>query len=200
MPHATVFVGAASLFSIVARAVATKRARPIDKNVRAWMQRHRYDTLDIGVKPVTLLSLPPLVVSAMAVLAWRLKSQGRDRAALAVALSPVLASTAGQSFTTFLPQQNPPDRRVAPGRGVVEASFPSGHVTGVLTEALTIGYVLSRERPTSRRALALLAAWPLLVATTRVYRNRHWTSDVVGGLLAGTAVAAITTMVYEIAQ
>jgi membrane-associated phospholipid phosphatase len=82
---------------------------------------------------------------------------------------------------------------------VVEASFPSGHVTGLVAETLTTGYVLSREELLSPRMAALLVVWPIIVAATRVYRDRHWASDAAGGLFAGTAVAAVTTMLYECA-
>jgi len=192
--NAGVLLAAGGLFALVARAVATKRSRPHDERVRRWTQARRVHSVDVATKPVTLLSLPALVVTGTITLAAWLKKEDRHAAAIAVALAPVLAMTAGQSFTTFLPQQRPPDNE----RGnVEEASFPSGHVTGVVAEALTIGYVLSREELVSLRGISLLAAWPLIVAAARVYRDRHWASDAIGGLLAGTAVAAFTTGIYE---
>jgi membrane-associated phospholipid phosphatase len=190
----SVLLGAAGLFALIARAVATRRARPLDIRARAWAQRHRTHTLDVAAKPVTVLSLPVVVVTGTVTLALWLNREDRRAAAFAVALAPVLAMTAGQGFTSFLPQQNSPDND---GARVVKASFPSGHVTGVAAEALTIGYILSRERLASRRGVSLLVAWPLIIAVSRVYRDRHWASDAVGGLLAGTAVAAMTTGAYE---
>jgi membrane-associated phospholipid phosphatase len=196
-PHAVVFLGAATLFSFVAMSVATKRSRKIDRRVRDWTQQRRVHALDLAAKPITYLSLPAVVVSGTLLLALRMKMQSRDRAALTLALTPLIGAMAGQSFTSFLPQQNPPDRHFPLWAGETEASFPSGHVTGLVAETLTIGYVLSREGLMSRRTAAFLAVWPMIVAAARVYRDRHWASDAVGGFLAGTAVAALATMVHN---
>lgn len=38
--------------------------------------------------------------------------------------------------------------------------------------------------------------WPLLLGFTRVYRDRHWASDVLAGWIAGTAVAAASALLY----
>jgi membrane-associated phospholipid phosphatase len=195
---ALVLLAAAGLFSFIARRVATKRSEPLDQEVREWAQAHRASSLDLAAKPVTLLSVPLLVVGATAALIWRLQQDGRRRAAIAVAVTPVAAAVAGQSFTTFLSQRNPPDKGDAPDGEVSEPSFPSGHTTGVTAEALVVAFILSQEELATPRTLALLAAWPLLVGITRVYRDRHWVSDVLGGWAAGTAVAAGAALLYGV--
>lgn len=128
---------------------------------------------------------------------WWLHGEGRNEAAFAVAFAPVAAATVGQGFTSFLHQQrNPPDKSGTPDGGAVEASFPSGHTTGVTAEALSIAYILQHEGLSSAPVLAALVGWPLLVGITRVYRDRHWASDVLAGWIAGTAVAAVSALVY----
>jgi membrane-associated phospholipid phosphatase len=192
-----VLLAAAGLFSLIARRVHTKRAEPFDQGTREWIQYHRAAAVDAITRPVTLLSIPLVVVAATAAVVWRLQRDGRKHAAFAVAVTPFVAATAGQSFTTFLTQRNPPDVGDAPQGEVTEPSFPSGHTTGVTAEALAVAYVLTREELATPALLGLLVAWPLLVGVSRVYRDRHWISDILGGWAAGTAVAAMVALLYQ---
>jgi undecaprenyl-diphosphatase len=191
-----VALGAAAVFALIARRVATGAAQPGDRAVRDAVQSHRSAALDVAVKPVTLLSLPVLVVTGTAALVWHLHQTGRRAAAVAIGVTPLIAGTAGQAFTTFLHQRNPPDSRDAPYGEVTEPSFPSGHTTGVTAEAIAIGFVMANEGLAPPELLAALLAWPLLVGTTRVYRDRHWMSDILGGWAAGVSVAALGVAVY----
>ena len=193
---AVTLVVAAGLFTRIARRVATKEAEPVDQALRERVQEHRSPVIDVAVKPVTIVSLPLLVVGGTAALVWHLHRSGRRDAAIAIGVAPVIAAIAGQSFTTFLHQRNPPDAGDAPGGEVSEPSFPSGHTTGVTAEALAVAFVLASEGLASGEALAGLIVWPLLVGVTRVYRDRHWLSDILGGWAAGTGVAAASILLY----
>jgi membrane-associated phospholipid phosphatase len=195
---ALVLLAAAGVFSLIARRVTTRQSESLDQTVRDWAQGHRTSSLDIAAKPVTLLSVPLLVVGATAALVWRLQRDGRRQAAIAVAVTPLAAAAAGESFTTFLAQRNPPDKGDTPDGEVSEPSFPSGHTTGVTAEALAVAFILAQEELATPATLSLLAAWPLLVGITRVYRDRHWVSDVLGGWAAGTAVAAGAALLYGV--
>ncbi|MDB4877855.1 MAG: hypothetical protein JWM41_4301 [Gemmatimonadetes bacterium] len=195
---ALLVVGAAGLFAFIARGVATRRSQRLDERARAWTQARRTAGVDVAVKPVTLLSLPLLVMSATAALVWWLHRDGREAAARTIALTPLVAGVAGQSFTTFLAQRNPPDVGESPTGEVTEASFPSGHTTGVTAEALAIAYVLQQEGLSTTPVAAALIAWPLLVGVTRVYRDRHWLSDILAGWTAGIGVAAAAALLYRL--
>ena len=92
---------------------------------------------------------------------------------------------------------NPPDHPDTGNGERAEATFPSGHTTGVTAEALAIAYILSREKLASPAVLAALLAWPFVVGVTRLYRDRHWLSDVLAGWVAGTAVATVSVLVYQ---
>ena len=106
----------------------------------------------------------------------------------------------GQSFTSFFAQRNPPDHPVTGTGEPTEATFPSGHTTGVTAEALAIAYILAREKLASPGVLAALLAWPFVAGVTRLYRDRHWLSDVLAGWVAGTAVATISVLLYQASQ
>lgn len=191
-----VLVTAALLLAFIARKVAARETTSIDQRVREVMQARRSHALDVAVKPITLLSIPLLVFAATAALAWWLYHIGRHNAALATIVTPVVAAALGQAFTSFFPQPTPPETTEKKD-GKPPATFPSGHTTGVTAEALAIAFVLSSEQFASPVTIALLLACPVLVGVTRLYRDKHWFSDTVAGWLAGTAVAAISVLLYQ---
>ena len=191
-----VLLVAAGLFGFIARKVERGETERLDRETHEAVKSHQFTALDVAAKPVTLTSIPILVVSATAALVWRLHQEGRNNASVAIAFAPVAAAAVGQSFTMFFKQRNPPDVVAPPGAEATEASFPSGHTTGITAEALSIAYVLQREGLASPPVLAGLLGWPLLVGVTRIYRDRHWISDVLAGWVAGTAVAAVSAILY----
>lgn len=73
------------------------------------------------------------------------------------------------------------------------AGYPSGHTFVGLAFAWGILAYLEARRPwwwagPKRRLLTVLfAIWPLVVGGSRIYLDAHWASDIVGGLLLGTA-------------
>jgi membrane-associated phospholipid phosphatase len=198
IPGATaVLVTAAVLLALVAKKVSAKETEPVDKDIREVLQENRTPALDVAAKPITVMSIPLVIVAATASLVWWLHESDRNDAALAIGLTPILAAAAGQSFTMFFPQQSPPDATSAPTGKAPEATFPSGHTTGVTAEALAIAYILSREKLASPTTLAALLAWPLVVGVTRLYRDRHWFSDVLAGWIAGIGVASLSVIFYQ---
>ena len=192
-----VLLAASCVLTLIVDKYRRGETQSADDSVRDVIQPARNPALDLAARPVTVLSIPIVVVSATAALVWWLHHEGRNEAAFAVAFAPVAAASLGQGFTSFLHQQrNPPDKADAPSGTAVEASFPSGHTAGVTAEALSIAYILQNEGLSSAPILAALAGWPLLVGITRVYRDRHWASDVLAGWIAGTAVAAASALLY----
>jgi membrane-associated phospholipid phosphatase len=71
--------------------------------------------------------------------------------------------------------------------------FPSGHTTAAAAFAVMLIYIASRERWPHRTRGTLVAVAVLLaglVGWARIMLHAHWPSDVLGGLLIGTACAA----------
>jgi membrane-associated phospholipid phosphatase len=191
-----VFLAAAMLSAFVARKVVTNKLDAVDRRIRQALQTLRTKALDLATKPITILSLPLLVVSATAALAWWLHRTDHNAAAIAIAVTPILAAITGQSFTMFFPQHPPPN---APEGGAGKkkvGTFPSGHTTGVTAEAFAFAYILHGEQLVSPVVLAVLLAWPFVVGVTRLYRDRHWFSDVLAGWIAGVGVASISVILY----
>ena len=189
-------VTAAALLVLIARKVAASETKSFDDKVRRFLQAHRTRALDVVTKPITLLSIPLVIVAATLVVVWWLHHIGRNNAALAIGVTPIMAAALGQAFTSFFPQPKAPET-VVEESGKSPATFPSGHTTGVTAEALVIACVLFSEKLISPAAIAGLLAWPLLVGVSRMYRDRHWLSDTVAGWMSGIGVASIAVLLYQ---
>lgn len=123
--------------------------------------------------------------------------RSRRTGAGAVFLAGVAATALNPTFDHLLPQPPPP-----PGhRSRRKPVFPSGHAFGPSAISLATAYVLTRERM-ARPGIAFPAALavPAFTAVPRMMQEKHWASDVLGGLLAGVALAAACTAVYEAAR
>jgi membrane-associated phospholipid phosphatase len=180
------FATSVSVFAIITANVASGAARPVDEEVRRRIRRLRSPAFDAVSTVATVASAPAILVASSLLVAFRCRHFG-VRVWLPIAASPALAMTAGRCFTEILPQQYSPggnDRQR-------EACFPSGHTTGAAAEMFTIACVLRRERLVSRPIAAAIALVPLVGGVNRLYRDRHWMTDIAAGLSAGTAIAML---------
>lgn len=186
-PAATVVgVSALAALGVLSVLVATGRTEHLDDAVSElfrpggdWgLLQRRVDVVVEGLRPVVVLPLLALLSACVSLLRrswWPLACTG-----LATGLA--VAGTVGL--------------KAAVGRvdyhgdlGALGGSFPSGHVVTLVVAASCVA-LLVRERP-GRWAWSLVAlaaatmSWALLVQTA------HWFTDVLGGLLLGTAVVAV---------
>ncbi|HEY2091787.1 MAG TPA: phosphatase PAP2 family protein [Thermoanaerobaculia bacterium] len=180
-------VGAVSagVFVLTASAVAAGTARDVDERLRERFVRARSPRLDALSAVVTPLTSPALLIACSLATAVRFRRLGATVWA-PIASAPFLAMIAGRCFTATMPRQYAPTS----SDGKPEVSFPSGHTTGATAEALTISYILRRRRLLGRGPAMAMLLVPLIGGLNRLYRDRHWSSDIVAGLSAGSAIAA----------
>ncbi|MDQ3243200.1 MAG: phosphatase PAP2 family protein [Gemmatimonadota bacterium] len=142
-----------------------------------------YAGKDAGIIPLGL---------AVAAGLWTKGSRGGAGAVIGAVCA---ASGLSHLFELVLPHRTPPPGR----RDPLNPSFPSGHALRTSALILTASYVLSRESKLDPRVIggsALLLAG--LTGIDRILLDRHWTTDVAAGWLAGLSVSSIAGSGYEV--
>jgi membrane-associated phospholipid phosphatase len=155
----------------------------------ATHQRHAIDQLAGVVDPFGRATyLVPALVGAT-VVPWVAGDHPLAMKALRVGLGYAAADLAGGVLRTAIARHRPDSTgrpwRLRPLRPEGEwGSLPSAHVTHAF--AIAAGIAAVSGRPWMARAAYDVAS---LVALQRIYRERHWASDVVVGATLATDVA-----------
>ena len=131
----------------------------------------------------------PLRVAVIALLAWRRMWVQLLAFVLAIVTSEVVLGL----MKTGYARPRPPDPLFA----TTGYSFPSGHAVAAVVTAVGIVIVLLPPGPARTRWEVRAIVFVLLMAMSRVYLNAHWLSDVVEGVLVGTALALLFPSILQ---
>lgn len=198
VPGALIGVGVAGLigFTLLARHVAAHETRALDGRARRQFPKRRR-----RLTRVTARAIEPLgkwwgqvpVAAAMSALTWRRRG---PRAAVPIASASALAASLAWVLERVMRPRTPPPGRHSP----TEPAFPSGHALQTSAVAWTTAYVLLRERLGPRTGVIPVAvALPVASGLAKLYLDKHWFTDVMGGYLLGAALAASVAAGYEMA-
>jgi undecaprenyl-diphosphatase len=164
----------------------------LDYGTRSWVRLLRYEALQLPMELVTNLGdhvgLITMIALAVPIL-WRMHRRW------AVAL-PVLMAGAGALQWLA---------KTAAGRArpnLAPWGFPSGHVLSLVVFFGLMIYLIataSARRRRWRMLACLVAAVPVVVvAFSRLYLDKHWLSDLAGGLTIGAAYLLLAIWVVEV--
>ena len=190
-------VAATAAFALLARTVARRPTTLADLKLRRFVRGSRgarSRRAAAALYPIgKWWAYGPASLAGAAYVA----SRRGARAAVPLPGAALTAALLGRAFDRWL------GRRLAPPgrRSLVHPVFPSGHALGTSAVALAGAWVAARSglaRP--RVALPAAALLPLTSGVGRLHEDKHWVSDVVGGWLAGLAVAAAWAAVDELGR
>jgi undecaprenyl-diphosphatase len=164
----------------------------LDYGTRAWVRLLHYEALNLPMELVTSLGdrIGLVLLIAIAIpLLWRVNRRW------AVAL-PVLMAGAGALQWLA---------KTATGRArpnLAPWGFPSGHVLSLVVFFGLMVYLIamaSSRRRRWRTLACLVAVIPVVVvAFSRLYLDKHWLSDLAGGLTIGAAYLLLAIWVVEV--
>jgi undecaprenyl-diphosphatase len=183
-----------SLVGYLALAVfaAQQQLFALDYGTHAWIRIIRAEALLLPMELVTLLGdhvgLILLIVVALPVL-WRVDR----RWALAL---PVLMAGAGALQWVAKAAAGRPRPDLAP------LGFPSGHVLSTVVFFGLMIYLIATASSRRRRwrvlACAVATVPVVVVAFSRLYLDKHWLSDLAGGLTIGAAYLLLAIWIVEV--
>ena len=128
--------------------------------------------------------------------ARRLQRAGRGAGALTLVGTAVGAALLSVGLDKLLRHRLPPPERGEPS----EQSYPSGHALQTSALAIATGYVLQREGLARGWSVAPLGMASVAAGAGRLFLDRHWTTDVLGGYCAGVAFGATCAGIYELSR
>ena len=185
-----VFVITTGLFSILALSVAAKLnwLVRLDESIQTGVIAGRTEWMNDAMVWISRLGTRWVIGAALLGLTvWVLRT-GRCQKALAVVVLAFLFNPLIEHILKLVVGRPRPElHQLVPGRG---PSFPSGHVLATIGFYGVLAVVIWRSSARlwiKIAADALATAVIVLVAFSRIYLGVHWFSDVIGGLLVGSA-------------
>ena len=175
--------------------VFSHETAPFDEPIRAWMLHHQTNGVRRLFLVVTHAGAPMSIIPVTAAAAIWLRATRGLPIAGAVVLAPTVALALFVAIKKSYRRARPAGAEALHQRTY---AFPSGHAAASAAIFGTLAYVLWREGILPAGWATALSTMPtLLIGTSRVYLDVHWSTDVLGGWSLGALVTAMSALVYE---
>jgi len=167
-----------------------------DSSVERWGHDHASGFATDALNAITHIGEPTIVIGLAAVVAIVETIRTRSRwvlpfMALVVAGNAVVTTTVKEFADRARPTLNPVAHTLGP-------SFPSGHSSwsAAFFAATALLCMRGRTRRVQAVIVGLCAAAAASIAATRVLLGAHWLSDVIAGLLLGSAWFCVCAIAF----
>jgi undecaprenyl-diphosphatase len=192
-PRRLLFGALVSFVGYLALAIlaAQQQFFALDYGTRAWVRLLRYEALQLPMELVTSLGglgLIVLIVVALPIL-WRVNRRW------AVLLPVLMVGTGALQWLT----------KAAAGRARPDQApwgCPSGHVLSLVVFFGLMVHLIATASTRRRRwriLASIVAVLPVIVVGfSRLYLDRHWLSDLAGGLTIGAAYLLLAIWLVEV--
>jgi len=164
----------------------------VDVSIREFVSAHRSGAGDAFFSAITLLGSKPVLVVVAVVVGWWLSNRSKT-----VVLLVALCGLVSAEFVDLLKEGFGVVRPPAEIMTSRSLSFPSGHVAGAASIATLLSYVSWRRHRARRFVIPASVLVVVLMAVSRVYLDKHWTSDTIGGALVGVTLGLACSALYE---
>ncbi len=179
----------------VAGALTTLSVAPFDTQIESFIVNHRLRVVDDLAQPIGEAGSGRFIIPAIAagVLLPRLVgANDLSNSSIDIGLGYLAASGLGGLLRVAIGRHRPDETdesmRFSPFRLAHEwHSLPSGHMVGVMSLATGIS-MEARSAPVTWAAYSLAT----VVGLQRIYKKKHWPSDVLAGSILGIAVGEAT--------
>jgi undecaprenyl-diphosphatase len=183
-----------SLVGYLALAVfaAQQQLFALDYGTRSWIRLVQHETLNLPMELVTRLGDHVGLIALMAIaipILWRVDRRW------ALALPVLMAGAGALQWLT----------KAAAGRArpnLAPWGFPSGHVLSLVVFFGLMIYLIAMASSRRRRWRALACLTSIVpvavVGFSRLYLDKHWLSDLAGGLTIGAAYLLLAIWLVEV--
>lgn len=170
----------------------------VDREVQTSVLGARSGSLNTTMVVLTFLGTRWVIGAiTLGLVVWSLYT-GKARPLTAVIVAAVLINPMFElGFKELIDRVRPDTAQLVAGRG---PSFPSGHVlasVGFYGMLPLLVWEATHSRIAQLGALIGSLALILTIAVSRVYLDVHWTSDVVAGMLLGTALVVAAGHIHH---
>lgn len=189
-------VGLLACLVVLTAVVAAGWTAPLDQATAVAAAVHRTAFQSAVAINVTALGSAPVIIIVAVIAAAYAVAAGRPRVVLALAWTP-LAFLLDSAMKVLVHHPRPTEAMIALPP---DFSFPSGHAVAASALYVTLALLAAgMERRAGPRRL-LIASGVLvavLVAWSRVYLGVHYLTDVLAGLMLGTAGAIVAARTVQ---